>query len=87
MPSPIGAGLPGVVDGSVSARGASAILEMDGRYQLYTYDCDQGRCTGFATDLWRAIGHDQQQAYLDAVMDALVAAFPVDRGAYVVAIE
>jgi hypothetical protein len=62
----------------------AAVFDIDGRYRLYAYNCDGQRCTGFATDLWRAIGRGQQQAFLDAVVDQLVIAFP-DSHSYVAA--
>lgn len=73
VPAPV----PVSIDGRISRpAGVSALLGLDGQYQLYTFDCPDGRCTGFAVDLWRALPDDQQQGYADAVMDALIASFP-----------
>jgi hypothetical protein len=76
VPSPIGVGLPGAVEGGFGPGGATAGMNLDGKFQLYSYTCGSARCTGLATDIWRALPREAQQSYIDAVLDALVAAFP-----------
>lgn len=85
--SPIGPALPGlpmvhIADGV----GVQATLQLDGRFQRYTYDCDAGRCTGFATDLWLAADGTQRVNYLRAVGDALMQTYP-DQSMYVVVVD
>lgn len=76
VPSPAEGAIPGAVEGSFGTGGAGAGLTIDGSYLQYSYDCPSGRCRGFATDIWRSLTRETQQAYIDSIMDALIANFP-----------
>jgi hypothetical protein len=76
VPSPIGEALPGLISGSGNARSADVSLAIGTDGEQYAYDCDQGRCVGSADDLWFMLSPDQQQNYVDQVLDALIQAFP-----------
>lgn len=76
VPSPAPQAIPSWVTADTNGYGAQVTLGLDSTYQSYTYDCEQGRCTGFATDIWSTLTPEQQQAYVDSVMDAVEAAFP-----------
>jgi hypothetical protein len=53
-----------------------ANIDIDGTRDLYEYDCDQGRCQGFALDVSESLSRDVQQAYVSDIAAHLQAAVP-----------
>ncbi len=75
-PSPIGAALPGLVEGGAPGNSASLSLHLDPTSYRYIYACGATMCEGTAPGLWRALSVGQKRAYFDALLTGLDGAFP-----------
>jgi len=68
-----------VLDNGGPASPVVVEITLDSSRNLYAYDCDQGRCQGFALDVWEGLSQDQQQSYLTDIGTHLQEAVPDHR--------